>query len=154
MKTVIEKYIRNSIILKKIFNKYLSLSFAVPCYGQNAEDIFLSVYFKNKQKELYVDIGAHHPIRISNTYQLYQKGWSGINVDPLPGCMAEFNERRPLDINLEMGIGKDPGHCIYYSFSEPAYNTINEERALEVIKKICNLDKKNRNKHRFIEKYF
>ncbi len=134
MKTLIKKYIRDSIFLKKISNKYLSLNFATLCYGQNAEDIFLSVYFKNKQKGFYVDIGAHHPVRFSNTYQLYQKGWRGINIDPLPGCMVEFNKRRPSDINLEIGIGKDFGHCIYYSFIESAYNTINEERALEVIK--------------------
>lgn len=134
MRTLIKNYIIDSIVFKKISNKYLSLNHAVPCYGQNAEDIFLSAYFKNKQKGFYVDIGAHHPIRFSNTYQLYQKGWRGINIDPLPGCMAEFNRKRPLDINLEMGIGKIPGHYTYYSFAEPAYNTVNEERACDVIK--------------------
>ena len=50
-------------------------------YGFESEDIFINKYLKNIDKGFYVDIGAFNPIRGSNTYLLYQKGWSGINVD-------------------------------------------------------------------------
>ena len=54
----------------------------------------------------YVDIGAHHPVKYSNTYLLWLNGWSGINIDPLPNVMALFDKYRPKDINLNIVIQK------------------------------------------------
>ena len=48
-------------------------------YSQFGEDVVLLKIFKNKQVGFYVDVGAHHPKRYSNTYLLHKKGWQGIN---------------------------------------------------------------------------
>ena len=40
-------------------------------YSKNNEDLFLSNYFKNKLNGRYIDIGAHHPYRSSNTCLLW-----------------------------------------------------------------------------------
>jgi hypothetical protein len=53
----------------------------------------------------YIDVGAHHPFRYSNTHMLYRRGWRGINIDPIPGAKIAFDRFRPGDINLEMGVG-------------------------------------------------
>ncbi len=51
-------------------------------YSQCAEDLIVQSYFPGKLKTgRYVDVGCHHPRRGSNTYGLYQKGWSGILID-------------------------------------------------------------------------
>jgi len=34
--------------------------------------------FERQSTGFYVDVGAHHPKRFSNTYFFYKKGWSGI----------------------------------------------------------------------------
>ena len=46
------------------------------CYSQNGEDLILNRLFENKEKGFFIDVGAHHPIRFSNTYLFYKKGWS------------------------------------------------------------------------------
>src|ERR1700733_13651528 len=50
----------------------------------------------------YVDVGAHDPFRFSNTYFFYRRGWSGINIDAMPGSMRRFISHRPRDLNLEL----------------------------------------------------
>lgn len=59
--------------------------------------------FRKKKIGFYVDVGAHHPMRFSNTYFFYRMGWSGINIDAMPGSMKEFKKYRRRDINLELG---------------------------------------------------
>lgn len=102
-------------------------------YAQDGEDIvFLSLIEGRPCPPFYVDIGAHHPVRFSNTYALHRRGWSGINIDAAPGSMAGFNLLRPGDINLEIGISATEGHADFYIFNEPALNTFNKETALAV----------------------
>ena len=40
----------------------------------------LSKNFKFQKR--YIDIGCYDPIKFSNTFKLYQKGWSGIVIEP------------------------------------------------------------------------
>ena len=96
-------------------------------YSQEGEDLILDRLFQNMDDGFFVDVGAHHPTRFSNTYLFYKKGWRGINIDPLPGSMEKFNLIRPDDINLELAITDDrsAGKSIkYIQFAEPAYNCI------------------------------
>ena len=39
-------------------------------------------FFNNKSNGIYIDIGAYHPYRFSNTCLLHSRGWSGLNIDP------------------------------------------------------------------------
>jgi FkbM family methyltransferase len=115
---------------QKAINRYKqSLNFQQHCYSQEGEDVLLSRIFEGKREGFYVDIGAHHPQRFSNTYLFYLKGWKGINIDPMPEIMKEFNKSRPNDINLEIGISKEEQTLTYYIFNEPALNTFNYEEA-------------------------
>ena len=87
--------------------------------------------FEQRQKGFYVDVGAHHPKRFSNTSFFYRCGWSGINIDAMPGSMQLFNKWRPRDINLEMGVAKASGVLDYYVFNEPALNGFSADLAHE-----------------------
>jgi len=98
-------------------------------YSQEGEDIILSRYLDSVEKGFYIDIGAHHPKRLSNTYQFYKRGWNGINIDPMPGSMKPFNRFRKRDINLEIGISKNSEELNYYIFNEKALNTFSEKNA-------------------------
>lgn len=100
-------------------------------YSQEGEDIILSRLFEGQKSGFYVDVGAHHPKRFSNTYLFYKRGWRGINIDAMPGSMTLFKRIRPLDINLELAIGMSSTLVTYYMFNEPALNTFSENLAFE-----------------------
>lgn len=117
-------------------NKYVTKS-----YSQEGEDIILRRLFENQQTGFYVDVGAHHPIRFSNTYFFYKRGWRGINIDAMPGSMKLFKKIRPRDINLEIAISDKKDIMNYYIFNEPALNTFSEELA----------KKRNRGNYKILE---
>lgn len=95
---------------------------ALRSWSQEGEDMVLRRIFEHKKNGFYVDVGAHHPKRFSNTYWFYKRGWRGINIDAMPGSMRLFNKWRPRDINLEIGVANTSGVKEYYVFSEPALN--------------------------------
>jgi len=100
-----------------------------PGFSQEGEDLVLKRLFSGNDEGFFVDVGAHHPTRFSNTYLLYRKGWRGINIDPLPGSMDLFNSMRPRDINIEAAVGfpsNNDSQINYVIFEETAYNyTVN-----------------------------
>jgi len=51
-------------------------------YSQFGEDQILDKLLPEK-KGFFLDIGAGRPIRYSNTYLFYKRGWNGILIDPL-----------------------------------------------------------------------
>ena len=98
-------------------------------WSQEGEDRILKRIFGDKRDGFYIDIGAHHPKRFSNTYLFYRKGWRGINVDALPGTAKRFNKSRRRDINLELGVGAVEGDLRYFSFRDAALNTFSPDVA-------------------------
>lgn len=106
-------------------------SYYIKSYSQEGEDMILNKYLENIKDGYYIDIGAHHPKRFSNTYLFYKKGWKGINIDARPGSMKLFDRLRPLDVNLELGLSGVNENLTFYIFNEPALNTFDETLAKE-----------------------
>lgn len=52
-------------------------------YAQNGEDVILNRLFPPEYKGFYVDAGAAHPDVHSVTRHFYERGWRGINIEPL-----------------------------------------------------------------------
>ncbi len=98
-------------------------------YSQEGEDRVLDRFFGYREPGFYVDVGAHHPHRFSNTHLFYKRGWRGINVDAMPNSMVAFRRLRRRDINLEMGVGETSGTAKFFVFNEPALNTFDEATA-------------------------
>lgn len=121
--------------LKKITSKFQNSvlnRFGKVYYSQEGEDAILNRYFDGRRKGFFIDIGALHPVRFSNTYFFYKLGWNGINIEPRPGSKKIFDSVRNKDINLEVAIASESKKLTYYSFNEPALNgfsdTISSER--------------------------
>jgi len=129
IKTIIPKFIID--IINNFLNRINVLLTWDPwinfSYSQEGEDMVLKRIFSHQTSGFYVDIGAHHPKRFSNTYIFYKKKWKGINIDALPGSMKLFNKLRPRDINLELGVGQKEEELNYYMFNEPALNSFSKE---------------------------
>jgi FkbM family methyltransferase len=106
---------------------YLFDVYANRSYSQEGEDMILRRIFEEQKCGFYVDVGAHHPRRFSNTYFFYKLGWSGINIDAMPGSMRGFSRLRPRDINIECAIGNTKQLARYFVFNEPAFNSFDEK---------------------------
>lgn len=132
LKTLIRK------IEAKIHNKLFAYKkFCRESYSQDAEDLLLAGFLwhagkKADYKGFYVDIGAHHPFRFSNTAIFYEKGWRGINIEPDPSLIENFHKYRPSDINLNFGVANEEKDLNFFIFNEPAFNTFDEEIAKKV----------------------
>lgn len=64
--------------------------------SQYAQDQFAyESFFKDKNDGVFVDIGAHNGITLSNSY-FFEKvlGWWGICVEPLPAVFDQLNQNR------------------------------------------------------------
>ncbi|MBS1745653.1 MAG: FkbM family methyltransferase [Bacteroidetes bacterium] len=137
MKALIKKLIQKSIPfkIKKLIVPhaqqcvYLENGFARLTYSQQGEDLELCRLFSGLKNGFYIDVGAFHPIKYSNTYKLYQEGWRGINIEPNPEQVSLFNVHRPEDINLNIGISKEKCVLDYFSFNGGAVNTFVESHA-------------------------
>ncbi|HJT73497.1 MAG TPA: FkbM family methyltransferase, partial [Chitinophaga sp.] len=105
--------------------------YLAPAYSSEGEDLILKRIFDNKTNGVYVDVGAHHPFRVSNTYLFYKMKWKGINIDPMPGSKAMFDKYRPQDVNLEMGVSAVRQQLTYHIFNEPALNTFSSDKVTE-----------------------
>ena len=95
-------------------------------YSQEGEDLVLARLLEGRTAGFYVDVGAHHPARFSNTCFFYRQGWHGINIEPAPDALAVFERERPHDINLQSGVAENPGTLTYYVFNDAALNTFDE----------------------------
>lgn len=100
-------------------------------YAQCGEDVIARTVFDilGIAHPNYLDIGAHHPHFLSNTYLFYRDGSKGINVEPDPELYARFLDARPRDQNLNVGVGEQPGHLDLFLISSRTLNTFSESEA-------------------------
>jgi FkbM family methyltransferase len=97
-------------------------------YAQNAEDIVLWRALKGLSSGFYVDVGAHHPVGGSVTKIFSDRGWRGINIEPIPHLLELFNATRPRDINLNVGIANQTGSMKFWTVvDDPERSTFNQE---------------------------
>lgn len=85
-------------------------------YAQNREDVILSAFFKNKNTGYYVDIGANHPNNATVTKYFYDRGWRGMNIEPIAFLFDKLKQYRPNDINLNIGIANKNGSLSFREY--------------------------------------
>lgn len=79
-------------------------------YAQNFEDVILWRALKHIENGFYLDIGAFHPEHDSVSLAMYQHGWRGVHVEPVPEAAALFRESRPdeLVVQCALSTGTEP----------------------------------------------
>lgn len=122
-KTILPKIIWNP--LNEIRRDYFPNSYR--SYSGEGEDLIIQKIFNHRKNGFYVDVGCYHPKINSNTYALYQNGWTGINIDANPESIKKFRVLRKNDININVGIARTKGELSYYMFDESAVNTFSRE---------------------------
>jgi hypothetical protein len=61
-------------------------------YSQNNEESILLEFFAGKTDGTFLEIGAFHPTRFSNTKALIERGWSGFMVEMSPYALVDLCE--------------------------------------------------------------
>ena len=74
-------------------------------YAQELEDVLIYSVLRDIPNGFYIDVGANDPTNINVTKFFYERGWHGINVEPLQSRCILLEEQRPRDINLCIGLG-------------------------------------------------
>jgi FkbM family methyltransferase len=72
-------------------------------FAQNWEDVLLNRVFRDVEIGFYVDIGAYDPVDGSVTKIFYDRGWSGMNIEP-GSIFDRLAAARPRDINLRLAV--------------------------------------------------
>jgi hypothetical protein len=94
-----------------------------PSFSQFGEDLVLQILLQPGREGTYVDVGANHPIKGSNTFRLYLRGWNGLAIDPNPSFASEFKKFRPRDRYLTEGVALERSTLTYHAFEDDVYNT-------------------------------
>ena len=78
------------------------------------EDLIISDLTKNIKNGFYVDAGCYHPLHLSNTYLLYKRSWTGINIDISEFSIKLFNYLRPNDVNVNSAVSNTEKEISFY----------------------------------------
>ena len=92
-------------------------------YAQNWEDVVLWRVLKGLESGVYVDVGAADPVLDSVTKAFYDRGWSGVNVEPVAEYHAALESARPRDVNVRAGAASSAGHLTLHRFEGTGLST-------------------------------
>jgi FkbM family methyltransferase len=98
-------------------------------YAQNSEDVVLWRALRDIGTGFYVDVGAGDPKEDSVTYAFYERGWSGINIEPSDEFFARLAQNRPRDTNLKVAVGREVGPRTFYTIEGTGLSTLHPEIA-------------------------
>ncbi|RYV51370.1 FkbM family methyltransferase [Pengzhenrongella frigida] len=76
-------------------------------YAQTGEDVVLWRSLHPVQNGRYVEVGANHPSDMSITRSFYDRGWSGITVEPVPFFADLHRAERPRDTLVQAAVTSD-----------------------------------------------
>jgi FkbM family methyltransferase len=105
---------------------------AIISYAQNFEDVLLNRLFPECRSGFYIDVGACHPVIHSVTKLFYERGWHGINIEPIPRLSKMLAVDRERDTNLRVGLSNCEETSVFYECPILELSTFSEEQAEEL----------------------
>jgi FkbM family methyltransferase len=105
-------------------------------FSQSGEDRIIKFALDSMgiQQPKYLDIGAYHPYKLSNTAIFYESGSKGLNVEPNPDLFSAFLKRRKRDVNLNVGICDSEGEMAFYIMSPSTLSTFSYKEAQNYVR--------------------
>jgi FkbM family methyltransferase len=74
-------------------------------FSQFGEDVLLWRHFGGRTEGFFVEAGANHPTKCSQTWLLEQHGWKGILVEPIAANCKLLRELRPASRVFQLALG-------------------------------------------------
>jgi FkbM family methyltransferase len=101
-------------------------------YSQCGEDLIINFIFDTLKisHPSFLDLGAHDPTYLSNTYFFYKQGSTGVCVEPDPLLYTKIKQKRKNDICLNVGVGiTQQTEADFFIMSAKTLNTFSREEA-------------------------
>ncbi len=98
-------------------------------HAQNFEDVVLWRALGSVADGFYIDVGAAWPDVDSVTKLFYERGWTGINIEPNPSLVCELDAARQRDVNLGIALGDRAGRLRLSIVEGTGLSTLTEEYA-------------------------
>jgi FkbM family methyltransferase len=99
-------------------------------YSQYGEDVHITDLINkinpDRQKDIYIDIGANHPMDLSNTYLFYRKGYRGVVIEPNRELINLFRIFRKRDIAINIGCSEKSTVARFTISKTPVLSSFNE----------------------------
>lgn len=111
---------------------------AITTYAQYNEDTIMLALLHDVDEGYYVDVGANYPTIDSVTKLFYERGWRGINIEPIKSLHRQLENERPEDINLQCGAGQETGKATLREYKElPGHSTFDPSQKLAHGQTLC-----------------
>ncbi|HYY28584.1 MAG TPA: FkbM family methyltransferase [Chthoniobacterales bacterium] len=66
---------------------------------------------------------------LTGGHAFYERGWSGINIEPSDEFFAKLAQARPRDTNLKVALGREIGPRTFYAIEGTGLSTLYPEIA-------------------------
>jgi len=98
-----------------------------PMYSQFGEDIILLNLFSHKNNGKFIDVGCNRPIDGNNTFNLYIRGWSGLNIDGNQSLINDYKKIRPFDKSICALVSNQEVELPFYISKNDTVSTISKD---------------------------
>jgi FkbM family methyltransferase len=107
-------------------------------FSGNGEDLIVIGWLRHYGCDLsrirYLDVGANHPIFLSNTFLLYQAGARGVLIEPDPQQAELLHSKRRGDIVINAGVAFDSRRsATLFQMTSSGFNTFSRSQAEFVV---------------------
>jgi FkbM family methyltransferase len=104
---------------------------AAVTYAQTGEDRILHALLSgagidDSYRGFYVDVGANDPVRNSNTFMFYRRGWRGITVEAQPDLVEQHRRVRPRDRAVCAVVSDEARDLTLTEFPNQGFATVEE----------------------------
>ncbi|MFP5218811.1 MAG: FkbM family methyltransferase [Actinomycetes bacterium] len=103
-------------------------------YAQNGEDVVLWRALRGVEHGRYVDVGANAPEQDSVTKLFYDRGWSGLDVEPVAEWADALRRERSRDTVAEVAVtATDGGEVVLHESAGTGLSTVRSEYAVDAV---------------------
>jgi FkbM family methyltransferase len=100
----------------------------ISSYSQKGEDRIISSILTGIERGFYVDVGCNHPEKFSNTFALYKRGWTGINIDANNQLIEKHQKLKKRDISICAVISDREQEVVFTEFNDPLVSSLDPEQ--------------------------
>lgn len=101
-------------------------------FSQNGEDLILAEHFGAKADGRLLDVGAWSGRVLSNSFLFFERGWTGVCVEPSPtaflGLMEAHKDRPGVEL-VNAAVAGEAGLMDFYDCGGDAVSTLSAEHA-------------------------
>ncbi|MCX7286649.1 MAG: FkbM family methyltransferase [Rhodobacterales bacterium] len=98
-------------------------------FTHSCEDVLLLRALSQVNVGFYIDVGAYDPVMESVTKVFYDRGWSGLNIEPNPVFLDRLQQDRPRDSNLGVAVSDHAGLADFNVVGDTGLSTLHPDQA-------------------------